>query len=70
MSTVEPTATSEVTDDDNLGLGVLVIFLLVLGLPLLLLWCLEQATDSINTAVLMSATAVIAAIVIESTRMP
>jgi hypothetical protein len=37
MSTVEPTATSEVTDDDNLGLGVLVIFLLVLGLPLLLL---------------------------------
>jgi hypothetical protein len=37
MSTVEPTASGEVKGDDNLGLGVLVIFLLVLGLPLLLL---------------------------------
>ena len=36
MSTVEP-ASREVKGDDNLGLGVLVIFLLVLGLPLLLL---------------------------------
>jgi hypothetical protein len=35
MSTVEPTAS--VNGDDNLGLGVLFIFLLVLGLPLLLL---------------------------------
>ncbi|MDR6659745.1 hypothetical protein J2W51_002315 [Tardiphaga robiniae] len=37
MSTVESTASREVNGDDNLGLGVLVIFLLVLGLPLLLL---------------------------------
>ena len=37
MSTVEPTARSEVKGDDNLGLGVLVIFLMVLGLPLMLL---------------------------------
>jgi hypothetical protein len=37
MSTVEPTASREVKGDDNLGFGVLVIFLLVLGLPLLLL---------------------------------
>jgi hypothetical protein len=37
MSTVEPTTPREVKGDDNLGLGVLVIFLLVLGLPLLLL---------------------------------
>jgi hypothetical protein len=37
MSTVEPAASREVNGDDNLGLGVLVIFLLVLGLPLLLL---------------------------------
>jgi hypothetical protein len=37
MLAVEPTASREVTGDDNLGLGVLVIFLLVLSLPLLLL---------------------------------
>ncbi|MDR6663279.1 hypothetical protein J2W51_005872 [Tardiphaga robiniae] len=37
MSTVEPTVSGEVKGDDNLGLGVLVIFLLVLGLPLMLL---------------------------------
>jgi hypothetical protein len=37
MSTVETTASREVKSDDNLGLGVVVIFLLVLGLPLLLL---------------------------------
>lgn len=37
MSTVKPTTPSEVKGDDNLGLGVLVIFLLVFSLPLLLL---------------------------------
>jgi hypothetical protein len=38
MSTVEPAAAKEVKGDDNLGIGVLVMFLLlVLGLPLLLL---------------------------------
>lgn len=47
MPTVEPTARREVEGDDNLGLGVLVIFLMVLGLPLLLLPRATQRTSEI-----------------------
>jgi hypothetical protein len=36
MSTVEPTVAKEVKGDDNLGLGIVVMFLLALSLPLLL----------------------------------
>jgi hypothetical protein len=69
MSTIELTAAKEVKGDDNLGFGIVVMFLLVLSLPLLL-DTYSHATDSRNTAVAMSATVAIAVIVIESTRMP